>query len=110
MDAEPAGLQLASRPGQGGRSQLGDIGSHWCDLAEWVTAEQIGFTGCDYIDSDPAATSRTTETFSAAASDAPLADVTTEDSALILFHTANDVAGSAVISSSPLDGRTGWLR
>ena len=36
--------------------------------------------------------------FSAAASDAPLVDVTTEDTALIMFRTANDVAGSAVIS------------
>ena len=31
-------------------------------------------------------------------SDAPLVDVQTEDSALIMFRTANDIAGSAVIS------------
>src|SRR4029453_11284300 len=37
-------------------------------------------------------------TFSAVESDAPLVDVETEDTALILFRTANDVAGSAVIS------------
>ena len=35
---------------------------------------------------------------SAAAADAPLADVETEDTALIMFRTVNDVAGSAVIS------------
>ena len=86
-------------PAQGGRSRaFGDIGSHWCDLAEWVSGERITSlvaTTSIAIPQRPAATS---ETFSAAASDAPLADVTTEDSALILFRTANDVAGSAVIS------------
>jgi predicted dehydrogenase len=35
---------------------------------------------------------------SAVESDAPLVDVQTEDSALIMFRTANDIAGSAVIS------------
>jgi predicted dehydrogenase len=86
-------------PAQGGRSRaFGDIGSHWCDLAEWVTGERIASlvaTTSIGISQRPAATAAT---FSAAASDAPLTDVVTEDSALILFRTANDVAGSAVIS------------
>ena len=88
-------------PAQGGRSRaFGDIGSHWCDLAEWVTGERIASlvaTTSIAIPQRPAATS---ETFSASAASwmHPLADVTTEDSALIMFRTANDVAGSAVIS------------
>ena len=40
----------------------------------------------------------TAATMSAVESDAPLIDVDTEDSALILFRTANDIAGSAVIT------------
>jgi predicted dehydrogenase len=83
----------------GGPSRaFGDIGSHWCDLMEWVTGDRIAelvATTSITIKQRPAATSAS---FSAAGSDAPLVDVDTEDSALILFRTAGDVAGSAVIS------------
>ncbi len=83
----------------GGPSRaFGDIGSHWCDLVEWVTGDRIAelvATTSITIKQRPAATAAS---FSAAESDAPLVDVDTEDSALILFRTAKDIAGSAVIS------------
>jgi predicted dehydrogenase len=86
-------------PKAGGSSRaFGDIGSHWCDLVEWVTGDRIArlvATTSITIKQRPAATAAT---FSAAESDAPLVDVETEDSALILFRTTNDIAGSAVIS------------
>jgi predicted dehydrogenase len=86
-------------PKAGGPSRaFGDIGSHWCDLVEWVTGDRIASlvsTTSITIKQRPGATAAS---FSAAASDAPLVDVTTEDTALIMFRTVNDVAGSAVIS------------
>jgi predicted dehydrogenase len=86
-------------PKAGGPSRaFGDIGSHWCDFVEWVTGDRIArlaATTSITIKQRPAATAAS---FSAAESDAPLVDVQTEDSALILFRTANDIAGSAVIS------------
>jgi predicted dehydrogenase len=86
-------------PAAGGPSRaFGDIGSHWCDLLEWVTGDRIAklvSTTSITIKQRPAATAAT---FSAAPSDAPLVDVTTEDSALMIFRTANDIAGSVVIS------------
>jgi predicted dehydrogenase len=86
-------------PKAGGPSRaFGDIGSHWCDLVEWVTGDRIArlvATTSITIKQRPAATAAT---FSAAESDAPLMDVQTEDTALIMFRTANDIAGSAVIS------------
>lgn len=86
-------------PEAGGPSRaFGDIGSHWCDLVEWVTGDRIASlvsTTSITIKQRPGATAAS---FSAAASDAPLVDVTTEDTALIMFRTVNDVAGSAVIS------------
>jgi len=86
-------------PKAGGPSRaFGDIGSHWCDLAEWVTGDRIAelvSTTSITIPKRPAATAAS---FSAVQSDAPLVDVTTEDSALILFRTVNGIAGSAVIS------------
>ena len=86
-------------PKAGGPSRaFGDIGSHWCDLVEWVTGDRIAelvATTSITIKQRPAATAAT---MSAVQSDAPLVDVQTEDSALIMFRTANDIAGSAVIS------------
>jgi len=86
-------------PKTGGPSRaFGDIGSHWCDLVEWVTGDRIArlvATTSITIKQRPASTAAT---MSAAESDAPLVDVQTEDSALIMFRTANDIAGSAVIS------------
>jgi predicted dehydrogenase len=86
-------------PKAGGPSRaFGDIGSHWCDLMEWVTGDRIArlvATTSITIKQRPASTAAT---MSAAESDAPLVDVQTEDSALIMFRTANDIAGSAVIS------------
>ena len=84
---------------EGGPSRaFGDIGSHWCDLVEWVTEDPIAelvATTSITIKQRPASTAAT---MSAVESDAPLIDVDTEDSALILFRTANDIAGSAVIT------------
>ena len=86
-------------PAQGGRSRaFGDIGSHWCDLAEWVSGQRIARLVATTSISIPQRPAATAATFSAVESDAPLLDVETEDSALILFRTADVVAGSAVIS------------
>jgi predicted dehydrogenase len=96
---DPRATSWRVDPKAGGPSRaFGDIGSHWCDLAEWVTGHRIAelvATTSITIKQRPA---ETAASFSAARSDAPLVDVQTEDSALILFRTAGDVAGSAVIS------------
>jgi predicted dehydrogenase len=86
-------------PKAGGPSRaFGDIGSHWCDLMEWVTGDRIAELVSTTSISIPQRPAATAASFSAVASDAPLVDVTTEDSALILFRTRGGVAGSAVIS------------
>ena len=86
-------------PKEGGPSRaFGDIGSHWCDLVEWVTGDRIASLVATTSISIPQRPAATAASFSAAVSDAPLVDVTTEDTAVILFRTVNDVAGSAVIS------------
>jgi predicted dehydrogenase len=96
---DPRATSWRVDPKAGGPSRaFGDIGSHWCDLAEWVSGDRIVelvATTSITIKQRPA---ETTATMSAARSEGPLVDVQTEDSALILFRTAGDVAGSAVIS------------
>ena len=86
-------------PKAGGPSRaFGDIGSHWCDLVEWVTGDRIARLVATTSITIKQRPTETAASFSAVESDAPLVDVQTEDSALILFRTANDIAGSAVIS------------
>lgn len=86
-------------PLAGGPSRaFGDIGSHWCDLMEWVTGDRIAELVSTTSISVPRRPAATAASFSAASSDAPLVEVTTEDSALIIFRTTGGVAGSAVIS------------
>ena len=96
---DPRATSWRVDPKAGGPSRaFGDIGSHWCDLAEWVTGDRIAELAATTSITIKQRPAETAATFSAARSDAPLVDVQTEDSALILFRTANDVAGSAVIS------------
>ncbi len=97
----PSSTSWRVDPAAGGPSRaFGDIGSHWCDLVEWVTGDRIAqlvATTSITIKQRPA---NTAASFSGPTSGdvGPLVDVTTEDSALIMFRTAKDVAGSAVIS------------
>jgi predicted dehydrogenase len=86
-------------PAEGGPSRaFGDIGSHWCDLVEWVTGDRIAELVSTTAISIPQRPAATAASFSAVESDAPLVDVTTEDTAMIMFRTAAGVTGSAVIS------------
>jgi predicted dehydrogenase len=88
-------------PALGGPSRaFGDIGSHWCDLAEWVTGDRIASIVSTTSISIPQRPADSGPSFTGASSDGdvPLVDVETEDSALILFRTVKGIAGSAVIS------------
>jgi predicted dehydrogenase len=86
-------------PAEGGPSRaFGDIGSHWCDLVEWVSGDRIERLVATTTISIPQRPAATAASFSAVKSDAPLVDVTTEDTAMILFRTVRGAPGSAVIS------------
>ncbi|WP_301183739.1 Gfo/Idh/MocA family protein [Rhizobium sp. X9] len=82
----------------GGPSRaFADIGSHWCDLMEFVTGERIA--------SLLAATTITVPqrpitgaTFGASSAGGALQAVTTEDAASVLFRTRSGVLGSVTVS------------
>jgi predicted dehydrogenase len=86
-------------PAAGGPSRaFADIGSHWCDLVEWVAgvrfaevSARLGTT----MDTRPAGS---TATFAAAASDAERVPVRTEDVAVVLLRTAEGVLGTLTVS------------
>jgi predicted dehydrogenase len=78
--ADPTGWR--SDPSQSGVSAtFADIGSHWCDLAEFVTGQRI------------------TEVFAAEAS-APRGSIRQDDGAVVAFRTDGGAIGSVVVSQS----------
>jgi len=87
---------------RGGASRaFADIGSHWCDLVEFVTGDRIASVCAELITALP-------ERLSAgeglhaferrASSDGSVRSVDTEDVALVIFRTAGGVTGSVVVS------------
>jgi predicted dehydrogenase len=88
-----------------GRSRaFADIGSHWCDLVEFVTGDRVASVCAELV---TAVTERTLAgdhlpAFAAAAAghetEGRRRAVSTEDVALVLFRTVAGVSGSVVVS------------
>jgi predicted dehydrogenase len=100
-------------PEKGGALRaVADIGSHWMDLAQWVTDCEIEAVFADFKTALPVRQRPTgeVETFAAAGDvervDAPMA---TEDIAHVLFRLASGVVGAAVFSQVSA-GRKNSLR
>lgn len=87
----------------GGASRaFADIGSHWCDLVEWVSGERISELIADMSIAIPARAASLGPTFSTqssgAAGDVTTHPVTTEDIATVLLRTRSGVPGTLTIS------------
>ncbi|SFK19657.1 Gfo/Idh/MocA family protein [Amycolatopsis sacchari] len=86
-------------PVAGGRSRaFADVGSHWCDLVEWVSGERLAELTAATSIAYPERPSGSVPAFDRSATNLPLTPVSTEDSALLLFRTERGVLGSATIS------------
>lgn len=86
---------------RGGRSRaFADIGSHWCDLVEFVTGDRIASLCAELIRAVPERVSAgDVHAFgSSSAAGAPTRTIDTEDVAMVLFRTIGGVSGSVVIS------------
>lgn len=85
---------------QGGMSRaFADIGSHWCDLVQFVTGSRITRVLArtkTVVPERAAVASR--ESFTAVGDDVETRPVGTEDVATVLFETAAGVLGSVVVS------------
>jgi len=93
----------------GGASRaFADIGSHWCDLAEFISGERFSsvsaVTSIAYaerpVPSGPSFGGGATSTDGGSAEAAPveMMTVTTEDAAIATFRTSSGVVGNTVIS------------
>lgn len=86
-------------PAAGGRSRaFADVGSHWCDLVEWVSGERLAELTAATSIAYPERPSGSAHAFARGGPTGPMVPVTTEDSALLLFRTERNVLGSATIS------------
>ena len=97
---EPGDYNWRVDPVQGGRSRaFADIGSHWCDLMEFVTGQRIIrliARLATVLDERIAAPGRAS--FSPAVTEGAKVPVATEDVALVLFETGGGAVGSLVVS------------
>jgi predicted dehydrogenase len=83
---------------RGGQSRaFADIGSHWCDLMEFVTGERIASV-CAAMTTTAAERPMNAQASFSGGGTGPLVKVKTEDAAALLFRTRSGVLGSAVIS------------
>jgi predicted dehydrogenase len=87
--------------GRGGPSRaFADIGSHWCDLVEFVTGDRITSLCAELVTALPERVSGNgTHAFETRSNDqGRRRPVDTEDVAIVMFRTARGVTGSVVIS------------
>ncbi len=84
----------------GGPSRaMADIGSHWCDLMEFVTGHRITSLVADTTVAVPQRSSTDGESFSTgSAEQRSEVRVTTEDIASLMFKTDHGATGSVVVS------------
>ena len=88
-------------PELGGASRaFADIGSHWCDLAEFVTGERLAAVCAQVATVVPERADRgSARAFEASSGNGDTRRaVTTEDLAAVLFRTASGVVGTLVVS------------
>jgi predicted dehydrogenase len=96
----------------GGRSRaFADIGSHWCDLAEFVSGHRIVRLTARTTTAHPERRhGESTEAFARNDGAGKMGQVETEDAALIQFETDKGALGTAVISQiSPGRKNRLWL-
>jgi predicted dehydrogenase len=84
----------------GGASRaFADIGSHWCDLAEFVTGQRIVRLSARTLTAVPQRVRAAGRiAFASAGGDGDVRQVTTEDAVVVQFETEGGALGSAVIS------------
>jgi predicted dehydrogenase len=87
----------------GASRAFADIGSHWCDLVEFVTGHRIArlvARTATFVPDRPAAGRETFSGAGGAGGTGPREAVDTEDAAVVLFETDAGAYGSVVVSQA----------
>ena len=83
----------------GGASRaFADIGSHWCDLAEFVSGHRIVRLSARLLTAVPERVGAGSHAFASGGDGGEAHRVTTEDAALVQFETDGGAVGSVVVS------------
>lgn len=102
--SEPGDNNWRVDPSQGGASRaFADIGSHWCDLVEWVSGHRIRELIAETQTVLPVRYGSGRATFSEAGADLGASgdhgtEVTTEDAVQVLFRTDHGASGTLTVS------------
>jgi predicted dehydrogenase len=84
---------------QGGASRaFADIGSHWCDLTEFVSGHRITHVTAQLLTAFSARTFSEHQEAFASSDGGDSKEVTTEDAATVMFRTDRGAVGTVVIS------------
>jgi len=96
---DPASNNWRVDPALGGASRVfADIGSHWCDLVEWVTGERFAEVSAVFetVIAERAASSA--QSFATPAAGGAMQAVASEDVAAAMFKTAGGILASLTVS------------
>jgi predicted dehydrogenase len=99
-------------PNLGGPSRaFADIGSHWCDLVEFISGHRIARLSARTLTALPERRRREARAaFAGGGRDGPVRSVETEDAAIVDFETDGGALGSLVVSQvSPGRKNRLWL-
>ena len=96
---DPASNNWRVDPAQGGVSRVfADIGSHWCDLVEWVSGERFVKVSAAFETVIAQRAAATGLSFSTPAAGGAMQPVSSEDVAAALFKTGNGTLASLTVS------------
>lgn len=96
---DPASNNWRVDPALGGASRVfADIGSHWCDLVEWVSGERFVDVSAAFETVIAERAAATGQSFATPAAGGAMQTVSSEDVAAAMFKTGNGVLASLTVS------------
>ena len=105
---DPASNNWRVDPALGGASRVfADIGSHWCDLVEWVSGERFTEASAAFATVIAERSATTGQSFSTPATGGARQAVESEDVAAAMFRTGAGTLASLTVSRSRPDATTG---
>ena len=108
MTPEDANWRVQEEFGGASRA-FADIGSHWCDLVEFVTGHRITHVTAELLIAIPERSVREHQEAFSRSAGGEKKSVSTEDAAVVMFRTDRGAIGSVVISQIS-GGRKNQLR
>lgn len=96
---DPASNNWRVDPKLGGASRVfADIGSHWCDLVEWVSAQRFVEVSAAFETVIAERSAATGQSYARPATDAGMQAVLSEDVAAAMFKTGDGILASLTVS------------